>query len=136
MTQFDAHGQTAFEVRGRILVFRPHSGGNREEVERMVDKIHEVLPRFAGKSWATMVIIDTPMLMTHDAESKAQTANLKMLELGLVGHAIVMPDSPARLLIERVMSRIYGDSKIRVGSFDNEAEAERWLLELIEKSAG
>jgi hypothetical protein len=135
MSEFEAHGETGFEVRGRILVFRPRSGSNQEEVERMLTKIQAVLPQFAGKPWGTMSIIDEALLMTPGAESRAQSAYLEMLQLGLVGQALVMADSPGRVLIERITRRMYGAPESQLRFFDTEAAAEQWLLGLIEKSA-
>lgn len=123
---FAAHGGTAVELRGRVLVYRSQTHMNREEIGRLEEETVAYVARLGGRRWGVLRVIEKPVLLTPDAEAAARKAVAQMVTRGLAAQAVVFLDSEDRVLIEAQTTRLI-DGTIPLEFFDDPAEAQAWL---------
>jgi hypothetical protein len=131
MADFQPHGGTAVELRGRVLVFRSQAHLNREEVVRLQQETARRLHGLAGKPWAVLGVVDKPVLLTADAEAAAKQALSGMVAMGLKVLAVAFNIPTDRSLVEAQTTRIVAGT-IPHRFFGNEAEAEAWLNAMLD----
>lgn len=130
MAEFQAHGGTAVELRGRVLVFTSRAHLNREEVMRLQQETVLRLRGLAGKRWAVLGVVDKPALLTADAEIAARQSLREMVAQGLVALGVAFLDEADRVLVEAQAARIAGEV-IPLKFFNQPADAEAWLNAVI-----
>lgn len=130
MTDFHPHGGTILEMRGRVLVFRSRANMNGEEVARLQRETLERIRSLAGKPWAVLGVVETPVLLTADAEAAARAAVPQMGALGLTALAVAFQNPSERPLVEAQTTRIVGKT-IPMQFFDRPADAEEWLNSMV-----
>lgn len=123
---FAAHGGTAVELRGRVLVYRSQTHMNREEIRRLEHETDELVRRLGGRRWGVLRIIERPVLLTADAEEAARKAVALRATRGFSAQAVVFLTQEDRALIESQTTRLI-DGVIPLRFFDDAAEAEAWL---------
>jgi hypothetical protein len=127
---FAAHGGTAVELRGRVLVYRSQTHMNREEIGRLEDETARLLAGLGGRRWGVLRVIEKPVLLTPDAEAAARRAVAQMVTRGLSAQAVVFLGQEDRELIEAQTTRLI-DGVIPLRFFDDPASAEAWLDSML-----
>jgi hypothetical protein len=130
MTDFQPHGGTGIEVRGRVLVYKSKSHMNEEEVQRLHQETAERLRSLGGGRWGVLRLIDRPVLLTPEAEEAAKKVVAQRAAGGLVAQAVVFLTQEDRALVEDQTARLINDA-IPLKFFDRVADAEAWLNSVI-----
>jgi hypothetical protein len=130
MTEFQPHGGTGIEVRGRVLVYKSKSHMNEEEVQRLDHETVERLRSLGGKRWGVLRLIDRPVLLTPEAEEAARRVVAQRAVSGLVAQAVVFLTQEDRVLMEAQTARMINEA-IPLKFFDRVADAEAWLNSVI-----
>jgi hypothetical protein len=127
---FPAHGGTAVELRGRVLVYRSQTHMNREEIGRLEAETAAHVARLGGRRWGVLRVIEKPVLLTPDAEAAAREAVAQMVTRGLTAQAVVFVGQEDRELIEAQTQRLI-DGAVPLEFFDDAAGAEAWLASAL-----
>ena len=127
MVQFSPHGNTRFEIEGLVIVLRPDSSLNEEEIARLWAQAFQAVPGFAGERWAMLYIAESAVLLTPEAEKLARQALEALVKQRFSGLAMVIRNDDAGWLIEAQMRRIYSGVDCELRVFAEEEDARCWL---------
>lgn len=133
--QFQPHGNTSVAAEGRLVVFRPESGGDAEEIARILDEIRRVLPALAGAAWGALVVLGSDnLLLTPDAEASLRDAAPRLMASGLRALCLC-GRPPAELWIVRAQfERVFDGQPLQFTVLAHEAEARGWLAAQLERA--
>ena len=133
--KFSTHGKISAEynVDSGIVHIYITVPVNEEFMVEYESALAPIRSRLEKQNWTSIEHIKGEALIPASMSALVKRSILRAVEHGLYATAVIFYSESGKSVFEDFWDKIYGELNVKHGFFDNEEQAEKWLLASLAK---